>query len=44
MMRFLLVHGAWHGARCWERVADLEERRHRTHAIELPDHEADPMP
>jgi hypothetical protein len=20
MMRFLLVHGAWHGAWCWERV------------------------
>jgi hypothetical protein len=23
MMRFLLVHGAWHGAWCWERAAAL---------------------
>lgn len=23
MSTFLLVHGAWHSARCWERVVPL---------------------
>ncbi|WP_366664756.1 alpha/beta fold hydrolase [Mesorhizobium sp.] len=44
-MRFLLVHGAWHGAWCRERVvAALEERGQRAHAIDLPSHETDPTP
>jgi len=34
---FALVHGAWHGAWCWERVApELEARGHRVVAVELP--------
>jgi pimeloyl-ACP methyl ester carboxylesterase len=34
---FALVHGAWHGAWCWERLApELEARGHRTVAVDLP--------
>jgi pimeloyl-ACP methyl ester carboxylesterase len=34
---FALVHGAWHGAWCWERVIDpLEQRGHEVVAPELP--------
>lgn len=33
----LLVHGAWHGAWCWERVvAPLETRGIATHTVDLP--------
>lgn len=39
MAVFLLVHGAWHGAWCWERVVPmLEARGHRAVAIDLPGH------
>jgi pimeloyl-ACP methyl ester carboxylesterase len=32
-----LVHGAWHGAWCWERLApELERSGHRTVAVDLP--------
>jgi pimeloyl-ACP methyl ester carboxylesterase len=34
---FVLVHGAWHGAWCWERLTpELERRRHRVVAPDLP--------
>jgi pimeloyl-ACP methyl ester carboxylesterase len=34
---FALVHGAWHGAWCWERLRpELEARGHRTVAADLP--------
>jgi hypothetical protein len=34
---FALVHGAWHGAWCWERlVPELEARGHRAIAVDLP--------
>jgi pimeloyl-ACP methyl ester carboxylesterase len=34
---FALVHGAWHGAWCWARLApELERRGHRTVAVDLP--------
>jgi pimeloyl-ACP methyl ester carboxylesterase len=37
MTTFVLVHGAWHGAWCWERLTpELEERGHRAIGVELP--------
>jgi pimeloyl-ACP methyl ester carboxylesterase len=37
MATFALVHGAWHGARCWERLAPLlGQAGHRVVAPELP--------
>jgi pimeloyl-ACP methyl ester carboxylesterase len=43
--RFVLVHGAWHGAWCWEQVVPrLAARGHAVRAIDLPGHGADPAP
>lgn len=37
MTTFALVHGAWHGAWCWERLTpELEARGHRVVAVDLP--------
>ena len=37
MSTFVLVHGAWHGAWCWERlVPELETRGHTSIAMDLP--------
>jgi pimeloyl-ACP methyl ester carboxylesterase len=37
MATFGLVHGAWHGAWCWERVVrELVARDHRAVAVDLP--------
>jgi pimeloyl-ACP methyl ester carboxylesterase len=37
MATFVLIHGAWHGAWCWERVVPLlEQRGHRAIAPDLP--------
>jgi pimeloyl-ACP methyl ester carboxylesterase len=45
MSEFVLVHGAWHGAWCWEKVVPLlAARGHRVRAIDLPGHGADPKP
>jgi len=34
---FVLVHGAWHGAWCWDPVVELlEAAGHDVHAVELP--------
>jgi len=42
---FLLVHGAWHGAWCWDRlVPALADRGHRGVAIDLPAHGEDLVP
>jgi len=42
MATFLLVHGAWHGAWCWERLLPaLAARGHHGVAIDLPDHGGD---
>jgi len=36
-MRYVLVHGAWHGGWCWERVArELASRGHDVAAPDLP--------
>src|SRR3954451_20552191 len=41
----VLVHGAWHGAWCWERVTPLLDRaRAPWIAIDLPGHGDDPGP
>ena len=41
----VLVHGAWHGAWCWERVVDgLVRAGVETVAVDLPGHGADPGP
>lgn len=38
-MRFVLVHGGFHGAWCWNRVVpELERLGHRALAIDLPGH------
>jgi pimeloyl-ACP methyl ester carboxylesterase len=38
---FALVHGAWHGAWCWERLGpELEARGHRVVAVDLPSDDA----
>jgi pimeloyl-ACP methyl ester carboxylesterase len=45
MTPFILVHGAWHGAWCWERVVPLLAVRGFTaRAIDLPGHGDDPTP
>ena len=37
MTTFALVHGAWHGAWCWERLLEpLEQRGHGAVAMDLP--------
>ncbi len=37
MTLFALVHGAWHGAWCWDKlVSELRARGHRTAALDLP--------
>jgi alpha-beta hydrolase superfamily lysophospholipase len=37
MATFGLVHGAWHGAWCWERlIPELEAQGHRAVAMDLP--------
>ncbi len=37
MSTFALVHGAWHGAWCWERLTpELESKGHRVISMELP--------
>ena len=45
MATFLLIHGAWHGAWCWERIVPLlESAGHRVIAPDLPGHGADDTP
>lgn len=37
MATFALVHGAWHGAWCWDRLTpELESRGHRVVTMDLP--------
>lgn len=37
MTTFALIHGAWHGAWCWERLTpELEAGGHRVVAVDLP--------
>jgi pimeloyl-ACP methyl ester carboxylesterase len=37
MTTFVLVHGSWHGAWCWDRlIPELEARGHRSIVMDLP--------
>jgi pimeloyl-ACP methyl ester carboxylesterase len=39
MARFVLVHGAWHGGWCWQKVAPLlQAEGHTVDAVDLPGH------
>lgn len=45
MTTFVLIHGAWHGGWCWERLTPLlEGRGHRVIAPDLPGMGADQTP
>jgi pimeloyl-ACP methyl ester carboxylesterase len=45
MTTFLLIHGAWHGAWCWSKLAPrLEAMGHRVLALDLPGHGDDKTP
>lgn len=45
MSTFILVHGAWHGAWCWEKIVPLLEKSgHKVIAIDLPGHGSDMTP
>lgn len=45
MARFLLIHGAGHGAWCWRSVLPaLRDLGHAAIAIDLPSHGSDPTP
>ncbi len=45
MSTFVLVHGSWHGAWCWDKmVPRLEAAGHQAIAIDLPGHGADSTP
>jgi pimeloyl-ACP methyl ester carboxylesterase len=45
MARYVLVHGAWHGAWCWDGVADdLRAAGHEVEAFDLPGHGEDATP
>jgi len=45
MARFLLIHGAWHGAWCWHKMIPvLTALGHEAVAIDLPGHGVDKTP
>ena len=45
MATFLLIHGSWHGAWCWEHLLPrLRELGHEALALDLPGHGDDPTP
>ncbi len=45
MARFLLIHGASHGAWCWDKIVPLlQNKGHDVTAIDLPSHGEDPTP
>jgi pimeloyl-ACP methyl ester carboxylesterase len=45
MTTFVLIHGAWHGAWCWEKVVPLLEKAgHKVEAPDLPGHGKDRTP
>lgn len=44
-MHFMLIHGAWHGAWCWEHLEqELRARHHGVSVLDLPGHGDDATP
>jgi len=42
---YVLIHGAWHGSWCWEKVIHLLEKAgHKVIAPDLPGHGKDKTP
>lgn len=45
MAKYVLVHGAWHGGWCWEKIVPLLKREgHEVEALDLPGHGNDNIP
>jgi len=45
MKTYVLIHGAWHGAWCWDKVIlRLRQADHRAIAVDLPGHGIDKTP
>jgi pimeloyl-ACP methyl ester carboxylesterase len=45
MTTYILIHGAWHGAWCWNKVVPLlQQAGHRAIALDLPGHGDDKTP
>ncbi len=45
MANFVLIHGAWHGAWCWEKVErELAASGHKVVSVDLPSHGEDDTP
>lgn len=45
MSTYVLIHGAWHGSRCWDKVVPLLEKEgHKVEAPDLPGHGRDKTP
>ncbi len=45
MATYILIHGSWHGAWCWEKVIPLlEQAGHTVYAPDLPGHGKDKTP
>ena len=45
MSRYVLVHGAWHGSWCWEKVVPLlRQAGHQVESLDLPGHGQDRTP
>ena len=45
MSTYVLVHGAWHGSWCWDKVVPLlEQAGHQVEALDLPGHSQDKTP
>jgi pimeloyl-ACP methyl ester carboxylesterase len=45
MSTYLFVHGAWHGAWCWQKIVPrIEQAGHRAITLDLPGHGDDPTP
>ena len=45
MSTYVLIHGAWHGAWCWDKLAPLlQDQGHTVIAPDMPAHGQDLMP